>query len=455
MIKSLIHSMAVCPDMSKQYPRITYGQGVYLYDESGKRYLDASAGSSSVSNIGHGRTEIAETIKEQVSKFAILPTHAFSSEIVESYLQDLVNFAPTGFAKAWTVMSGTEAVENAVKLALQYHQLRGEGQRFKIISRWYTYHGNSVFMLDIGGMKARRELYSQWMNNFPHISPAYSYRKPIGMSEPEYVISLLNEFEETILQAGPETVCAFIAEPVVAAALGAVPPPVNYFKGIREICDKYGILYISDEILSGFGRTGMNFGIENFGITPDIIASGKGISGGYFPLSAVIASEKVITPFVESGTAFLGGHTFACNPVGAAVGKKVLEILHAEKLVNNAKEMGAIFLKKLETLYELEIVGDVRGVGLQVGIELVMDKITKAPFAPELNISKRIGEKSIQKGVVLYPGKGSVDGVSGDHILISPPLTINEGEIDQIVAAVTESIKEVILELDIKFQRSN
>lgn len=447
MIKPLIHSMAVCPDMNKQYAKIQYGKGVYLYDEQGRRYLDGSSGSSAVSNLGHGRQEIVDVISQQVSKIAVLPTHAFNSDIVENYLQRLADFAPEGFKKSWTVMSGTEAVENAVKLALQYHQVRGENSRYKIISRWNTYHGNSVFMLDIGGMKARRQLYIKWLNNFPHISPAYNYRRPSQFSEQEYVQSLLQEFETTILETGPETVAAFIAEPVIAAAMGAVPPPKNYFRGMYEICQKYGILFISDEILSGFGRTGENFGINNYGVTPDIIAAGKGISGGYYPLSAVIASEKVMQPLEDTKTAFLGGHTFSCNPVGAAVGTAVLDIIEKEQLVRRSKDMGALFLKKLETLRQYDIVGDVRGVGLQCGIELVQDKLTKTPFPPELGLSKKIGEKSIQKGVVLYPGKGSVDGIAGDHILITPPLTINEEQLDEIVYALKECIEEVTMEL--------
>ncbi|MCH2195463.1 aspartate aminotransferase family protein [Kordia sp.] len=443
MIKPLIHSMAVCPDMTRSYQKITHGKGVYLYDTNGKRYLDASSGSSSVSNIGHGREEMVEIMADQVSKITVLPTHAFNSDVVEGYLQRLTEFAPEGFTKAWTVMSGTEAVENAIKLALQYHQLRGDNARFKIISRWNTYHGNSVFTLDVGGMKMRRGLYEQWLHNFPHISSAYSYRKPADLSEEEYTQTLLEEFENTVIRTGPETVAAFIAEPVIAAAMGAVPPPKNYFKGIKYICEKYGILYISDEILSGFGRTGENFGINNFGIVPDIIAAGKGISGGYFPLSAVIASEKVVQPLIDTKSAFLGGHTFACNPMGARVGNQVLDIMEREQLVARSKYMGKLFKQKLESLYEFDIVGDVRGVGLQCGVELVQDKVTKAPFPPEMKLSKQIGYKAIEKGVVLYPGSGSVDGKAGDHILITPPLTIKEEQLDEIVDVMRDCLIEV------------
>ncbi|WP_426094744.1 aspartate aminotransferase family protein [Flavobacterium sp. DSR2-3-3] len=447
MIKSLIHSMAVCPDMNKVYPKIEYGKGVYIYDQSGKKYLDASSGSSAVSNIGHGRSEIADVIYQQVSKISVLPTHAFNSEVVENYLDRLVSFAPAGFSKAWTVMSGTEAVESAVKLALQFHQIRGDFSRYKIISRWNTYHGNSVFMLDVGGMKIRRELYSQWLNNFPHISPAYNYRKPAGLSEEEFVQNLLVEFETTIVEEGPESIAAFIAEPVIASAMGAVPPPANYFAGISRICKKYGILFITDEILTGFGRTGKNFGMDNFDVVPDIIASGKGMSGGYFPLSAVIASAYVAQAFIDTKTPFLGGYTFACNPVGCAVGNTVMDILERENIIANAQKMGNLFLKKLEVLKEFEIVGDVRGVGLLCGIELVQNQYTKEPFPVSVAISKKIGEKAIQKGVVLYPGRGSVDGVLGDHIQISPPLVINEGQLDEIVDVLKQCLKEVMSEI--------
>jgi adenosylmethionine-8-amino-7-oxononanoate aminotransferase len=271
---------------------------------------------------------------------------------------------------------------------------------------------------------------------------------PKELSEADYVQSLLEEFENTIVKEGPETIAAFIAEPVVAAALGAVVPPKGYFKGMYAICAKYGILTISDEILSGFGRTGENFGILNFGVVPDIIAAGKGISGGYFPLSAVLASEKIVEPLTSSNTAFLGGHTFSCNPVGAAVGLKVLEIIKEEKLIENSKEMGKLFLEKLQRVADYEIVGEIRGLGLQIGIEFVQDKKTKMPFPAEFNLSKKIGEKSIEKGVVLYPGKGSFDGTAGDHVMITPALTINEDQLEEIVTVFDECIQEVMKEIN-------
>jgi len=440
--------MIVCPDMDKQYPVITHGKGVYLYDENGKEYIDASGASAAATNLGHGNEEVAEIIAEQVKKIALLPTHAFHSRIVEEYLTELLKFAPEGFSRAWTAMSGSEGVENALKLALQYQQLKGEGSRYKILARWGTYHGNSVFTLDVGGMKIRRQTYNQWMNNFPHIQPAYAYRKDPHLSIAEYSKQCSDELEKTILAEGPETVAAFVVEPVVAAALGAVPPPDNnYFKEIRRICSKYGVLLIADEILTGFGRLGTNFGMDYFGVKPDIIAAGKGIGGGFYPLSAVLIHEDVAQVFEETRTPFLGGHTFACHPVAAAVGKYVLDYMKKNRVVEHAAEMGKVFHQKLERLRNFEIIGDVRGVGLLAGVEIVSDKHTKMPFPKEWNVSKRIGEKAIEKGVVLYPGKGSFDGASGDHIMISPPLIIRENELEKIVAVMEQSIEEVTAEL--------
>jgi adenosylmethionine-8-amino-7-oxononanoate aminotransferase len=447
MIRPLIHSATVCPDMGRFYPKIDRGEGVYLFDQSGKKYLDASSGAAAVANIGHGRIEMANVIQGQIAKISVLPTHMFSSEIVESYLERLVDFVPGGFDKAWTVMSGTEAVENAVKLALQYHQIKGDVKRYKIISRWNTYHGNSVFMLDVGGMIKRRTCYEQWFNNFPHIAPAYEYRKPNEITTSEYVKNLILEFEECLIETGPETVAAFIAEPIVAAAMGVVPAPDGYFTEIKRVCEKYGILYISDEIFCGFGRTGKKFGIEHYGVVPDIIAAGKGISGGYFPLAAIIASSKIMAPFVDNNFPFMGGHTFACNPVGAAVGMKVLDILEEEKLVENSDQMGKLLLDKMQKLYQLEIVGDVRGCGLLCGVEIVRNKLTKEPFSSELRVSKRISEYAIEEGVVFYPGSGSKDGVEGDHILLSPPLVVDQGHLDEIVDALYNSILKVCNDL--------
>jgi adenosylmethionine-8-amino-7-oxononanoate aminotransferase len=447
MIEGLLHSMIVCPDTDRQYPRVTHGKGVFLYDENGREYLDASSGSAAVSNLGYGLTELADVIAAQMARIAVTPTHAFSSPETESYLKALVDFAPPGFKRAWTASSGTEGVENAVKAALQYHQLRGDNDRYKIISRWSSYHGNSIFMLDIGGMRYRRESYAKWLNNFPHISPAYKYRLGDGLTEEEYTAHCLAEFENCIKENDPTTIAAFVAEPVVGAALGAVPPPAGYFTGIRNLCDQYGILFIVDEVMTGYGRLGTNFGIEKFAATPDIIAAGKGIGGGYYPLSAVIVSEKIAQIFEETKRPFLGGHTFACNPVGAAAGQFVIEYMQKTKLVENASIQGKTFGRLLKELEDVEIIGDVRGEGLMWGLEFVSDKVKKTPFPRELNISKAVAREAFSRGLIIYPGGGSADGILGDHMLICPPLCISEKEIEQLVHILKNAVLSVVSEM--------
>lgn len=451
MIKELIHSIIICPDWDKDYPRITHGKGVYLFDEDEKKYIDASSGAAAVTNLGHGIEEVSNIISEQIKKVSVLPTHAFSSKVVEEYLTKLVSFSPKGFKRAWTAMSGTEAVENAIKLALQYQQLIGEYNRYKVISRWYSYHGNSIFTLDVGGMKYRRNMYGKWMHNFPHISPAYSYRYAKEMSEDEYCDFCINEFLECIKNNDPNTIAAFIAEPVVGAALGAVVPPKNYFREIRKICDEYGIVFIADEIMTGFGRLGTNFGMEKFNVVPDIIAAGKGISGGYFPLSAVIINEKISLVFENYKSPFKAGHTFACNPVGAAIGSFVIDYINDNQLINNVNTVGKSFRERLDRMLELDIVGDVRGEGLLLGIELVKNKVTKEPFQAEFELSKKVFLEALKKGVILYPGKGSVDGVLGDHILICPPLSINEREL----CVITDVLYETLIKIGKDLKNNN
>jgi len=388
----LISSTVVCPQPGKEYPRISHGKGIYLYDETGKQYIDGSGAASAVTLLGHGREDIAEVLRRQAACVALTPTHYFSTRVLEEYVAAISDFAPAGMNYAWTVSGGTEAVENALKLARQYHYLSGEPQRYKIIGRWQSYHGSTIGMLDVGGITSRRSMFAPLMRQHPHIPPAYCYRCPFGKVPSSCAIECAAALEKLICQEGAETIAAFVAEPVVGAALGAVPAPEGYFQRVREICDRYGVLLIVDEVMTGFGRTGKNFAIEHWGVTPDIIASAKGMSGGYFPLGIVIAHERIVKPLVDRGQSFVGGHTYACNPLGAAVGLYVLNYIKDHNLVDRARALGEYFLQKLSDLLSLDIVGDVRGMGLLVGIEFVCDKVSKKPWPAALEVSKRIGE---------------------------------------------------------------
>lgn len=444
MIKNLVHSLLVCPSWETEYPKLIRGSGVYLYDDKGKRYLDGTSCSAAVSNIGHGNIEIAEVLYRQAQKLAISPTHAFSSDVVEDYLDKLIAFSPKGFSRAWTISSGTEAVENSLKLALQYHQILGKKNKYKIVSRWLSYHGNSVFTLDVGGMKLRRQNYENWMHNFPHLPPVYQYRHPEQMTEDEYCEYCITQFIECIEKNDPETIAAYIAEPVVGAALGAAVPPKNYFRRINKICEQYDILFISDEVMTGFGRLGANFGIEKFDTLPNIIAAGKGISGGYFPLSAVIADEKISEVFESSGALFGAGHTYSCSPLAASVGSYIIDFYKKNNILENVNQMSELFFKRLhEKIAPLDIVGDVRGNGLLIGVELVKDKETKAAFSNDLQISREVCAEAVQDGVILYPCKGSIEGLYGDHIMITPPLIINEEHITEIVDVLGSTLSKI------------
>ncbi|KKE83740.1 aspartate aminotransferase family protein [Pseudoalteromonas luteoviolacea] len=444
MEKNLLRSKIVCPDYNKSYPSITHGLGCYLYDTDGTEYLDASAGSCAVSLIGHGDENIVTALAEQSKKVAVLPAHYLSAEVIQGYLKSLCEFSGFGH-RAWTCSSGTEAVENAMKVALQYHQINGQPERFKILGRHGSYHGNSIFNLGVGGMPMRRASYKHLISDFAKVDASYSYRFADG--DPDYGIQSAESLRACIEQEGPETVAAFIAEPVVGAALGAVPAADGYFERIREICDEYGILLIVDEVMSGMGRTGRNFAIEHYNCEPDILATGKGIGGGYFPLSAFIVNKRVADAFVGNNQAFLGGHTHACTPQAAAVGQYVLDYIKEHNIVAKAEADGLYMKQQLQDLLQYDIVGDVRGVGYMIGIEFVSDKTTREPFAPELNVSANIGQRLLEQGVILYPGKGSVDGYAGDHILITPPLTLTREQIDHMCHCLAVAIEQEMDEL--------
>jgi adenosylmethionine-8-amino-7-oxononanoate aminotransferase len=448
----LMNSNIICPEAGKDYPRISYGEGPFLYDETGKRYIDGSSGTVAA-NIGHAIPEAISVLEEQARKISLHP-HCFTSTILEEYVERLVHFSPFASGKAWTVTSGTEAIENALKIAVQYQQLRGERGRYKILGRWGSYHGNSIFALDVGGMAIRRAVFQPLLNDFPHLPKAYCYRCPFNKEVSQCDLECARALEEIILRESPGTVAAIILEPVVGAALGAVPAPEGYFEVIRTLCDKYGIVLIADEVLTGFGRTGHNFGIDHWGVVPDIIAVGKGMGCGYYPLSGVIVNENIAEVFERKRTPFLGGHTYACNPMGAAVGHFVLDYLQKHDLIARVREMGGRFLERLQTLRAIDLVGDVRGIGFLFGVELVMDKSTKAPFPASGQISKKVVETAQQKGLIIYPGKGSYDGENGDHILIAPPLNIGEDVLNTVFDIVEESLVEVT-ESSFKYVTSN
>jgi len=436
----VINSQLICADYNKEYPYIERGDGIYLYDNKGNKFIDASGCTAAVTSLGHGSREIADVLAKQAHKLAVHPTHAFYNEELEGYLENLCDFAPEGFNHAWTISGGTEAVENAIKLAYQYQVSKGN-KRTKVLARWGSYHGNSITMLDVGGLKVRRDYYTDLMVGHHHVDPVLNYRRPEGMDEKQYEDSLIAQFSNTLDQHGDDIIC-FVAEPIVGAALGAASPTENYFKRVAELCRKFDIILIADEVMTGFGRTGKNFGIEHFGNHADILACAKGISAGYFPLGAIIAHDRVLEPIKQSNQPFFSGQTYSCIPLAAAVGNKVLEIMKRDNIVQNSHDVGLHLKERFFELGNLDTVGDVRGKGLFLGIEFVNNKETKEIIAPELNYAKLVEGIALKHGLITYGCRGTVNLSQGDHMLFSPPLNLEIEQADEIFEKMQLAIKE-------------
>jgi adenosylmethionine-8-amino-7-oxononanoate aminotransferase len=436
-----LNSQLVVAKYGHEYPMIVRGEGVYLFDDQGKRYLDGAGCTAAVTHLGHGDEKVVAALTEQARTLAVHPTHAFHSPVVEEYFERLCAFAPDGFTRAWTISGGTEAVENSVKLAFQYHRARGRTTRRRVIGRWSSYHGNSITALDVGGMVARRSYYTDLMPGLHlHASPCLPYRRPEGQSVQEYEDGLVQEFSD-LVEAHPDEVAAFIAEPFVGSALGAAGATPGYFERIARICRAHDILMIADEVMTGFGRTGLNFGCEHFGTHADILACAKGISGGYLPLGAILVRDEVASALRDSGDPFFSGQTYTCIPLAAAVGIAVLDRIEGDGLVANSAEVGAYLKAKLrEVLADQEVVGEVRGEGLFQGIEFVADRQTKEILPAELGFSKRVEAACLEHGLVVLGCRGTVDRMKGDHLLLAPPLTLTKAQADEMADAIRAGV---------------
>jgi adenosylmethionine-8-amino-7-oxononanoate aminotransferase len=431
-------------DMFTEHVRIVRGEGVYIYDESGKRYLDASGGANAAIPIGHGVKPVIDAMIEQARKISFVPMHIFSNEPAEKLADEIARIAPEGLTTTWLVSSGSEATENAVKIARQYYYERGSTGKFKIITRWQSFFGNTLGALSVGGHTFRRSKFIPLLKDMPHIPPAYCYRCWFRKEYPDCDIDCATFLEKVVRQEGPECVAGFIAEPIVGATTGATTPPKEYYPIIREICDKYDLTFIADEVQCGIGRTGKWFAIEHWNVSPDIITTAKGLGGGYTPLGAVITRNSIVEQFMKSKSNIMGGHTSCANPLSSAVGLAILRYITENNLVEKCSEMGNYLKKRLTELQEDHpIIGDVRGMGLMIGIELVKDKKTKEPFQPESKVAATVTRECTKRGVVVYPGTGTADGIIGDHILLTPPFIIAKEHLDELTAALDEAIKVV------------
>jgi adenosylmethionine-8-amino-7-oxononanoate aminotransferase len=420
---------------------VSHGKGVYVWDTDGRRYLDGSGGPLCV-GIGHGIEEIVEKMKTQAGKIAFAHAMHLTCEPVEKFAEKVAELSPGNLKKVFPCSGGSEAMESAIKLARQYFLEKGESKRYKIISRWLSYHGNTLGALSASGHPARREKYNPLLLDFPHIAPAYCYRCWFRKEYPGCDLECARDLEREIRATGPEYVSAFVAEPIVGSTLGSVPAPKEYFKIIRETCDRFGILFISDEVQTGFGRTGKNFGIEHYGVLPDMMVCAKGIASGYAALGAVVASTEIFEPFKKA--LFVHGYTYGGNPLSCATGLAVLEYLTERKLVSRVAGLEKVLFEGLEEIKEKhKVVGDVRGKGLMGGIEFVKDKKSKEIFPPKVGFGSSIVQQCFNNGLLIYSGGGSIEGLAGDQVQVAPMLISTEEQVREITSIIDRSIGEV------------
>lgn len=428
-----------------RYPKIVRGEGVFLYGEEGKRYLDACSGSA-VANIGHGNREIAEFTKEQMERIAFTHLSRWTVDTIEHCAEKLSSWTPGDLNHVYFVSGGSEAVETAIKMARQYFVERdGKSGKWKVISKWNGFHGNTLGALSVTGITSRKKIFDPILLQFPKIPQFYHYRNQWGCETLEETsVKAAQALELEILRQGAENVMAFISEPVVGSACPGIHPAPIYFQMVREICDRYDILWIDDEVMAGCGRTGKKMAVEHYGdVVPDILCTAKGMSCGYTPIGAAVATEKIFnTIMIDGSGSFHHGHTYAGNPLSTGIAAKVMEIIEREHYIDNAAIQGDYLLEKLEALRKYPIVGDVRGKGLMCGVEFVKDQFTKEPFEIQKNVKGKITEHCLAAGIVPYPDGGSVDGMRGDHIQITPPITITHDEVDLLVDGLETAIKK-------------
>lgn len=423
--------------LNKKFPKAVSSQGSFIMDENGKRYFDASGGAVVV-NIGHAIREIADALAGQASVLPYVNGTQFTHDPVETLAAELAEVLPGTLKYSYFLSSGSEANEAAVKLARQYWYERGIRSKWKIISRTPSYHGNTLTALSLSGREHYRNVFGPLLTEFPRITAPDPYRHPGCKACTGELL------EEEILKQGPETVAAFIAEPIIGSSAGAVVPTREYYQRVSEVCKKYDVLFIADEVMSGMGRTGKWFSFEHFDFIPDILVSGKGINGGVVPLSAVIATKEILNLLASTSGYFNHAQTYTHSPVTCAAGVATLRYLKKHKLVERCAEMGEVLADRLHELREYPVVGDVRGKGLMWAVEFVQDRKTKEPFPRSEKFAERFTEAAFQNGVILWNNVGHVDGTNGDLVMIAPPFSVSDEEIADFINRFKKSLEQVI-----------
>ncbi len=423
-------------------PVAAAGSGVEIVDGEGRRYLDASGGAA-VSCLGHGHPDVIAALHKQLDTLAYAHTAFFTTAAAERLADRLIEGAPPGIERVTLVSGGSEAIEAALKMARQYFVEIGEPQRRAIVARRQSYHGNTLGALAAGGSAFRRAQFEPLLIETHHIDPCYAYRlKADGESDADYAARAADTLEDKLLEIGPDRVIAFVAETVVGATAGAVPPVADYFKRIRAICDRYGVLLILDEVMCcGMGRTGTLYACEQEGVAPDLMTIAKGLGGGYQPIGAVMLTKRIFDAFADGSGAFQHGHTYMGHPMAAAAALAVQEVIERDNLLANVVAMGDLLQRRLAERFAMSpFVGDIRGRGLLRALELVEDRASKEPFDPALKIHARAKREAMRIGLMVYPMGGTIDGARGDHILLAPPFIVSAGHVEAIVERLGDAL---------------
>ncbi len=435
-------------NLHKLYPRITHGEGAYLFDEDGKRYLDASGGAAVV-NLGHGREEIAEALALQAKKVGYINGMQFTHAPVEDLAARLAQLLPFKDGKVYFLNSGSEAVEASIKLARQYWVEQGRTSKYRVISRMPSYHGNTLVALSFSARERYKRMFRPMLIDSQMIPAPYCYRCFCHEEYPACGIKCAFELEKAIKATGEENVSAFLTEVIGGGSIGAAVPPPEYFRIVRKICDDHGVVLIADEVMTGAGRTGKWLASHHFDFVPDIIVMGKGLTSGYIPLSAVAVKKDIPDALHKRGESFLHFQTFTHHPVGCASGLAVLDLIRDQGLLERCSESGKMLLEEIHSLCSRVHVGDVRGKGLLIGIEFVQEKTTRTPFPRSEKYAENLILKAINKGLVLWPNTGHADGTNGDLVVLAPPFIIGKAEITQI----SDILQEVLSEMESEDQR--
>src|SRR5271156_3352439 len=429
-------------------PIAVRGRGVDLIDAEGKVYLDASGGAA-VSCLGHGHPDVIAALHRQLDALAYAHTAFFTTDVAERLADRLIEDAPPGLSHVYLVSGGSEAIEAALKMARQYFVEKGEPRRRHIIARRQSYHGNTLGALATGGNEWRRAQFRPLLIETHHIDPCFAYRhRGEGEPDADYAARAAQSLEDEILELGPDEVIAFVAETVVGATLGAVPPVADYFRRVREICDRYGVLLILDEVMCGMGRTGTLHACEQEGVAPDLMAIAKGLGGGYQPIGAVMLTQRITEAFVNGSATFQHGHTYMGHPMTAAAALAVQDVIRRDQLLANVVEMGARLERRLKERFgQHPFVGDIRGRGLFWALELVSDRASKRPFDPAAKVHARVKREAMALGLMVYPMGGTIDGVKGDPVLLAPPFIIEAAQVDVIPERLGASLEAALADV--------